>query len=307
MKSMTPWRRSSPGTWHLWMNSAECSWYGQQDDNLQLPFRKSVVYLTLLVKSLRITCGIVHSSLMCLFRQFRLPLAKLSKPQKWLDSLLRSSQGSWEPDWQRCVNVHVSHHSLLLPSAGISACLANARLPFSADGPRCHRGKAAERRVHATENGNPHSPEKTRREGGVTRSSVMHFNEFTRDWLCKFDQELQHLNVCLKASVTLCSFCFLTADCRRWGISLWKRYSHSQPVWESDSKLRWAPRYACTNALIGCFVQPIPPPLSFRFWRQNYGFSKFRSENQCIGTLQNTHFNLRGEESNVPTDFWNCK
>lgn len=144
------------------------------------------------VKSLRITCGVMHSSLMCLFRQFRLLLAKLSKPQKWLDSLLRSNQGSWEPDWQRCVNVHVSHHSLLLPSAGICACLANTCLPFSADGPRCHSGKAAERRVHATENGNPHSPEKTRREGDVTHSSVMHFNEFTRNWLCKFDQELQH-------------------------------------------------------------------------------------------------------------------
>lgn len=38
-------------------------------------------------------------------------------------------------------------------------------VPICADGPRCHSGQAAERLVHAAENGNPHSPAKTRREG----------------------------------------------------------------------------------------------------------------------------------------------
>lgn len=33
-----------------------------------------------------------------IFRRSRPPLAKLSKPQKWLECLPRSNQGSWEPD-----------------------------------------------------------------------------------------------------------------------------------------------------------------------------------------------------------------
>lgn len=44
-------------------------------------------------------------------------------------------------------------------------CLANLCVTFCADGPRCHSGEAVAGRVHAAENGNPHSLEKTWREG----------------------------------------------------------------------------------------------------------------------------------------------
>lgn len=77
--------------------------------------------------------------------------------------------------------------TLFLRSTGISACLAKICVSFCADGPRRHRGKAAERRVHAAENGNPHSPEKTGREGDVAHSSLIScINMITRQ------KELRH-------------------------------------------------------------------------------------------------------------------
>lgn len=47
----------------------------------------------------------------------------------------------------------------------MSLSSSNLCVPICADGPRCHSGQAAERCVHAAENGNPHGPAKTWREG----------------------------------------------------------------------------------------------------------------------------------------------